>query len=204
MEDARRIITRLTKKRDAAENEPGRDETASPTTPERRQNVDETGAEEDPTFCLRARAAATPRRARNAQTKLATPLRRGRRFNASDPVEDREGSIRKPTRTARRPTWRLRGFRASRLKRRRKRSEISKSEISKDEDFERRLRRRRRRTVDGEPSNRRPDGDARASEELPSLPSFPRLPSSRVEIMPSIEHPHIVRFHKVSTLKKSF
>ena len=59
MEDARRIITRQTKKNvDAAETEPKRRNGVADDA-ERRQNIDETGAEEDPIAPARARAAAT-------------------------------------------------------------------------------------------------------------------------------------------------
>ena len=104
MEDARRIITRLVKK-NAAETEPGRDETASPTTP----NADKTSTKPERRRILRSAFARAPRRL-EAGTKRADETRDAAQtwtevtFNASDPVEDREGSIRKPTPTAlRRP-----------------------------------------------------------------------------------------------------
>ena len=109
MEDARRIITRLV---DAAETEPGRDETASPTTP----NADKTSTKPERRRILRSAFARAPRRleagtkradeTRDAAQKTWTGVTFARRanvtgrVNASDPVEDREGSIREPTPTA--------------------------------------------------------------------------------------------------------
>lgn len=115
MEDARRIIARLV---DAAETEPGRDETASPTTP----NADKTSTKPESRRSLRSASAPRAPRRLEAGTKRADETRDAAqtwtevnitrrvsstgRVCASDPVcaSDREGSVREPPPTAlRRP-----------------------------------------------------------------------------------------------------